>query len=94
MGRYGYLTTWNEHGTRHCCLLVFPVLVISFVTLHYSYSTMFDDQAGWGTSEGTPANDLIKDAMKKEQVIKYESFYALTCSYSYKAGISSLIRTT
>jgi len=35
---------------------------------------MFDDQAGWGTSESIPTNDLIKDAMKKEQVIKYESF--------------------
>lgn len=39
---------------------------------------MFDDQAGWGTSEGIPAKDLIKDAMKKEQVIKCESFHTLT----------------
>ncbi|KAH9002646.1 hypothetical protein EDB86DRAFT_2897084 [Lactarius hatsudake] len=31
---------------------------------------MFDDQAGWGTSEVIPENDIIKDAMKKEQVIK------------------------
>jgi hypothetical protein len=31
---------------------------------------MFDDQAGWGTSEAIPTNDVIKDAMKKEQVIK------------------------
>ncbi|KAF8270852.1 hypothetical protein EI94DRAFT_1797785 [Lactarius quietus] len=31
---------------------------------------MFDDQAGWGTSEAIPANDVVKDAMKKEQVIK------------------------
>jgi hypothetical protein len=55
---------------------------------------MFDDQAGWGTSEEIPTNDVIKDAMKKEQVIKCESFYHSPCSYSYKAGILLLIRTT
>ncbi|KAH9179303.1 hypothetical protein EDB89DRAFT_1926464 [Lactarius sanguifluus] len=31
---------------------------------------MFDDQAGWGTSEVIPESDVIKDAMKKEQVIR------------------------
>ena len=56
---------------------------------------MFDDQAGWGTSEEIPTNDVIKDAMKKEQIIKCESFYDfLPYSNSCKAGIFSLIRTT
>src|SRR5258708_32403418 len=83
----------------HCLLLVSHfgqrVHFTGVVTSHSLYSTMFDDQAGWGTSEEIPTNDVIKDAMKKEQIIKCESFSdILPCSYSCKAGILSLIRTT
>ncbi|KAF8500914.1 hypothetical protein F5888DRAFT_1677413 [Russula emetica] len=29
-----------------------------------------DDQAGWGTSDVVPTGDVVKDTMKKEQIIK------------------------
>jgi hypothetical protein len=33
-------------------------------------STMFDDQTGWGTSGVVSTGDVVKDAMRKEQIIK------------------------
>jgi hypothetical protein len=32
---------------------------------------MFDDQAGWGAADLPSTGDVVKDAMRKEQVIKY-----------------------
>jgi hypothetical protein len=32
---------------------------------------MFDDQAGWGASDLVSTDDVVKDAMRKEQIIKY-----------------------
>jgi hypothetical protein len=31
---------------------------------------MFDDQTGWGTSGVVSTGDVVKDAMRKEQIIK------------------------
>ncbi|KAI0250737.1 hypothetical protein BJV78DRAFT_1216511 [Lactifluus subvellereus] len=31
---------------------------------------MFDDQAGWGASDVFSSGDVVKDAMKKEKIIK------------------------
>ncbi|KAI0304360.1 hypothetical protein B0F90DRAFT_1625927 [Multifurca ochricompacta] len=31
---------------------------------------MFDDQAGWGASDTVSTGDVVKDAMRKEQIIK------------------------
>ncbi|KAI0269906.1 hypothetical protein BC834DRAFT_863888 [Gloeopeniophorella convolvens] len=31
---------------------------------------MFDDQAGWGTSDVVSTGDVVKDAMRKEQIIR------------------------
>ncbi|KAH9980207.1 hypothetical protein BGW80DRAFT_1274046 [Lactifluus volemus] len=31
---------------------------------------MFDDQAGWGASDPFSSGDVVKDAVKKEQIIK------------------------
>jgi hypothetical protein len=36
---------------------------------------MFDDQAGWGASDPFSSGDVVKDAMKKEQIIKYVGFH-------------------
>ena len=35
---------------------------------------MFDDQAGWGTSDVVSTGDVVKDTMRKEQIIKYVQF--------------------
>jgi hypothetical protein len=32
---------------------------------------MFDDQTGWGASGVVSTGDVVKDAVKKEQMIKY-----------------------
>jgi hypothetical protein len=29
-----------------------------------------DDQTGWGASDAVPTGDIVKDAMRKEQIIK------------------------
>jgi hypothetical protein len=38
---------------------------------------MFDDQAGWGVSDAFSSGDVVKDAMKKEQIIKCVGFHFL-----------------
>ncbi len=35
---------------------------------------MFDDQAGWGASDVVSTGDVVKDTMRKEQIIKYVRF--------------------
>jgi hypothetical protein len=36
---------------------------------------MFDDQAGWGAADLPSTGDVVKDAMRKEQTIKYVPSY-------------------
>jgi glycogen synthase len=44
---------------------------------------MFDDQAGWGASDTFSSGDVVKDAMKKEQIIKCVGFHlVLALTYS------------
>lgn len=30
----------------------------------------FDDPTAWGAPSGTPASDIVKDAVRKEQILK------------------------
>jgi len=53
---------------------------------------MFDDQAGWGAADLVSTGDVVKDAMKKEQLIKYVSFHAVSMSCSSMSGISLLFK--
>jgi hypothetical protein len=54
---------------------------------------MFDDQAGWGANDLVSTGDVVKDAMKKEQLIKYVSFHVISMPCLSVPGISSLFKT-
>jgi hypothetical protein len=52
-----------------------------------------DDQAGWGTSDVVSTGDVVKDTMKKEQIIKYVQFKSPLAVFTYtKPGILSLFK--
>jgi len=44
---------------------------------------MFEDQAGWGASDVVPTGDVVKDTMRKEQVIKYVQFMSTLALIAY-----------
>ena len=44
---------------------------------------MFDDQADWGTSDIVSTGDIVKDTMKKEQIIKYVQFMSSLALIAY-----------
>jgi hypothetical protein len=54
---------------------------------------MFDDQAGWGASDLVSTGDVVKDAMKKEQLVKCVSFRAIYIPCLSMSGILSLFKT-
>ena len=47
---------------------------------------MFDDQTGWGASDAVPTGDIVKDAMRKEQIIKWVHVHLIS-------GLQLLIQT-
>jgi hypothetical protein len=54
---------------------------------------MFDDQAGWGASDVFSSGDVVKDAMKKEKIIKYVGLHLIPVFAHDKKEILSHIKT-
>jgi hypothetical protein len=44
-------------------------------------SRMFDDQTEWATSDVVSTGDVVKDAMRKEQIIKWVRFHVISGLY-------------
>jgi hypothetical protein len=42
-----------------------------------------DDQAGWGAPDVVSTGDVVKDTMKKEQIIKYVQFMSSLALIAY-----------
>jgi hypothetical protein len=51
--------------------------------LCFAHIRMFDDQADWGASDVVSTGDIVKDTMKKEQIIKYVQFMSSLALIAY-----------
>jgi hypothetical protein len=70
----------NGFRWRDASLLTSP---FGNTTLLCTLRMFDDDQAGWGTSDVVSTGDVVKDTMRKEQIIKYVQFMSSLAQIAY-----------